>query len=505
VRIACAIAIALLSFAPAVADDETDVCSSRFIAYEGDTKVPKGQRLAGRERAEDRAFLDLAQQAFAAGTYHERIEVERKVAGDSAHPADWEFDEDIRLVQAGRKYYGVNELLHGGTYHSDGDSSTLSVWYCLPADQFGRARDELRRERAADVGRIRARLGKLEMRVTRDELDWATEEMSALLGEIQSRVMEIETYTSPLTGEEKSFRGWLAQWRAEVQRGTDYAMQLIEEAGRKIREGHLSIADGLVDEAVKADPTNPRARQVRLEIEDRRAERTRLLGEAVDEASVGKFASAQKDLDQAEQIDVDDPARLHTAARNVESRKTEYLYNNPRVRGDFYLTLGGLGADVDGSSEAYESATSGISNPNILTTLGLTCRVRLGRYGLFLGSGGYGFSDFSADPSGVGGDSFYHYGELIGGLGIRTIRTARHPVSFVALGGVTREYVSIDVSAPGLESSDSRTGQFARLAVEWKMLSMYVQQAFGFTDPGDPRDSLVRWHDGTQFGIAIVF
>lgn len=496
---------AVLSFSPAVAGEEAEVCSSRFLAYEGDAKVPKGQRLAGRERAEDRAFLDLAQQAFATGSYHERIEVERQVVGDSARPADWIFDEDIRLVQAGRKYYGVNDLLHGGTYHSDGDNIRLSIWYCLPAERFDKAREELRRERAEDVGRIRGRLGELEMRVTRDELAWATEEMSSLLGEIQSRVMETEIYTSPLTGEEKSFRGWLAQWRAEVQRRSDYAMQLIEEASRKVKEGHLSIADGLLDEAVEADPTNPRARQVRLQIEDRRTERSRLLKEALDKAAVGKFSAAKKDLERAEQIDADDPARLHAATRAVESRKTEYLYNNPRVRGDFYLALGGLGADVGGASEAYETATAGITYPNILTTLGLSCRVRLGRYGLFVGSGGYGFSNFTGNAAASGSDGFYHYAEVLAGLGIRTIRTESRPVSFVALGGVTQEYVSIDVNAPGLESSDSRAGTFARLAVEWKVFTLYVQQAFGFTDPGDPEDSLVRWHNGTQFGMAIIF
>jgi hypothetical protein len=272
-----------------------------------------------------------------------------------------------------------------------------------------------------------------------------------------------------------------------------------------VKEGHLSIADGLLDEAVESDPTNPRARQVRLQIEDRRTERAVLLKEALDKAALGKFSAAQRDLDRAEQIDADDPARLHAATRAVERKKTEYLHNNPRVRGDFYLTLGSLGADVGGASEAYDTATAGITDPNVLTTLGLSCRVRLGRYGLFVGSGGYGFSNFTGTAAVSDGDGFYHYAELLAGLGIRTTRTEKRPVSFSALGGLTQEYVSIDVNAPGLEASDSRAGAFARLAVEWKVFTLYVQQAFGFTDPGDHEDSLVRWHNGTQFGIAIIF
>lgn len=492
-------------FAPPAAADEAEVCSSRFLAYEADTKVPRGRRVEGRERAEDRAFLDLAQQAFATGSYRERIEVERRVQGDSARPSDAAIDEDIRLVQAGRKYYGVNDLLHGGVYHSDGDKSTLSVWYCLPAERFEAARAELRRERDADVERVRGRLRELESGVTRDDLAWATEEMSSLLGEVQSRVMETETYTSPLTGEGKSFRGWLAQWRSEVQRGNDYAMQLIDEASRKVAEGHLSVAGGLLDEAVEADPTNPRARQVRLEIEDRRAEASKLLKEAGDMAAVGRFSAAQRNLDRAGQIDGDDAVRLHTAARNVENRKKQFLDNNPRVRGEAYLALGGLGADVGAASEAYETATGGVANPNLLTTFGLACQVRLGRYGVFTGSGGYGFSNFNGQNGGSTDDGFYHYGELIAGVGIRTVRTAARPLSFVALGGVTREFVSIDMNMAGLDSSDARTGTFARLGVEWKALTIYVQQAFGFDDPGDPGDSLVRWHNGTQFAMALHF
>lgn len=492
----CAV-MTLMWFVPAAADDEAEVCSSRFLAYEADTKVPRSRRVEGREGAEDRAFLDLAQQAFATGNYRERIEVERRVQAA--------FEEDIRLVQAGRKYYGVNDLLHGGTYHSDGDKSTLSVWYCLPAERFGAARAELRRERDADVGRVRGRMRELEMGVTRDELAWATEEMSSLLGDIQSRVMETETYTSPLTGEEKSFRGWLARWRAEVQRGNDYAMQLIEEASRKVDEGHLSVAGDLLDEAVEADPTNPRARQVRLQIGDRRAEASKLLKEAGDKAAVGKFSAAQRDLERAEQIDGDDAAQLHTATRNVENRKKEYLSNNPRVRGEAYLALGGLGADVGGASDAYEATTGGITSPNFLTTIGLACQVRLGRYGVFSGSGGYGFSNFNGQNGDSSDDGFYHYGEFLAGFGIRTVRTAARPLSFVALGGVTKEYVSIDVNTTGLDSSDARAGTFARLGVEWKVLTVYVQQAFGFDDPGDPEESLVRWHNGTQFAMALHF
>ena len=493
--------------APAAEPDAepAEVCSSKFVAFEGEKKVPKRQRLAARERAEDRAFLDLAQQAFAAGSYREQMEIERQVRGDSDRPDDGVYDEDIRLVQAGRRHYGVNDLLHGGTYHSEGDSSRLSVWYCLPAGRFATARADLRRERAEDVRRIASRMGELESAVARDELAWAAEEMSSLLGEIQSRVMETETYTSPLTGEEKSFRGWLAQWRSEVQRGTDYAMQLIEEASRKVKDGHLSVAEGLLDEAVEADPTNPRARQVRMQIEDRRAERAALLKSALDKAAVGRFAAAQSDLEKAEQIDADEARRLQVARRAVEDKKAEYLADNPRVSGDFYVAFGGLGADVDGASATYEATTAGVSNPNVLTTLGLSCRVGLGRHGLFMASAGYGFSSFSETAVGSTDASYYHYGELLGGLGFRTIRTARRPVRFVALGGVTQEFVSIDVSAPGLESSDSRGGKFARLAVEWRMFSVYLQQGFGFADQGDPEGSLVRWHDGTQFGLAIVF
>jgi hypothetical protein len=272
-----------------------------------------------------------------------------------------------------------------------------------------------------------------------------------------------------------------------------------------VNEGRLSIAGGLLDEAVDADPTNPRARQVRLQIEDRRTERALLLKSAIDKAAVGKFSAAQRDLERAQHLDADDTIRLHAATRAVESKKREYLDNNPRVRGDFYVTLGGLGADVGEASEAYETATAGVANPNVLTTLGLSCRVRLGRYGLFLGSGGYGFSNFTGHAGDSVDDDFYHYAELLAGAGIRTVRTADRPVSFVALGGVTQEYVSIGVSAPGLESSDARAGTFARLGVEWKVLTLYVQQAFGFDDPGDAEDSLVRWHNGTQFGLAIHY
>jgi hypothetical protein len=512
VLMACALVLPMLIASPAAAradstgaapagatptGAEAEVCSGRFLAYSADRKVPKDQRLAGRERAENRAFLDLAQQAFASGAYHERIEVERHIEGDSTHPDSEGFDEDIRLVQAGRKYYGVNDRLLGGTYHDEGDDRTLTVWYCLPADRFATAQTELRRARDADVARMRERLAALEQGLARDELDWAAQEMSALLGETTARVMETETYTSPLTGQEKTFRGWLAEWRTEIQRGTDYAMQIIEEAGRKVKEGHLAVADGLLDDAVKADPTNPRARQIRLHIEDLRVERSVLLQGAVDKARVGKIAAARSDLEEAGRMDVDDPRPLLLATQAVETKATEFLFHNPRVAGDVYLTVPGLGADVDGSASAYESATGNDASPDPLLTIGLSCRVRLGRLGLFVGSGGYGFSDF--------GDGRYKYDELLAGFGVRTIRTARRHASFVALGGFTREHASIDVSVPGLDSSASKNGGFARAAVEWRHFSIGVQQGFGFGGDGGSGGSLIKWHDGTQLGLAFIF
>jgi hypothetical protein len=501
----CGLLPPVLWASPAPADTGTEVCSSRFVAYQADTKVPKKQRQSDRERAEDRAFLDLAQQAFASGTYHERMEVERQVHGDSDHPGDQAYDEEVRLVQAGRKYYGVNELLHGGTYRTEGDSSALTVWYCLPTERFDSARAELLRARAADVGRIRDRLAGLERGLARDDLDWAAGEMSALLGEVQSRVMETETYTSPLTGNEKTFRGWLVQWRSEIQRGTDYAMQLLEEANDKVKEGHLKAAGGLLDEAEKADPTNPRARQLRLEIEDLRARRAALLKGAADKAALGKIAGARSDLDEAERIDLDDQAPLLAAREAVERRSRQFLAHNPRVAGDVSLAFGGLGADVEGSADAFETATGNGAHPDLLLTLGLGVRVRLGRYGMFLGSGGYGYSDFKADSGGTSGDGSYKYDELSAGLGFRTIRTERRHASFVALGGVTREHVSIGVDVPGFETSDARRGEFARFAVEWRRFSMFVQHGFGFGGGQDSGSSLVRWHDGTQFGLAFIY
>lgn len=489
----------------APAQGAEEVCSSRFVAYQADAKVPKKERLSGRDRAEERAFLDLAQQAFASGIYHERMEVERQVHGDSDHPDDRGFDEEVRLVQAGRKYYGVNELLHGGAYHDAGDDRALTVWYCLPAERFASARTELLRARAADVARVRDRLAGLEQGLARDELDWAAGEMSALLGEVQARVMETETYTSPLTGAEKTFRGWLSQWRSEIQRGTDYAMQLLEEANGQVKEGHLKAAGGLLDEAERADPTNPRARQIRLQIEEVRARRAALLKSAVDKAAVGTIAGARSDLDEAGRIDADDQAPLLAARETVERRSRQFLAHNPRLAGDVSLTFGGLGADVDGSSDAYESATGNAAHPDLLLTLGLGLRVRLGRYGMFLGSGGYGYSGFGADAGGSSGGGSYRYDELTAGLGFRTIRTERRRAGFVALGGVTREHVSIDVDAPGFETSDARRGGFARFAFEWRRFSIFAQHGFGFGGGQDSGSSLVRWHDGTQFGLAFIY
>jgi hypothetical protein len=489
--------------APGAADAE--VCSGRFLAYSSDKKVAKDRRLSGRAEAENQAFLDLAHRAFASGTYYERIEVERSVKGDSTHPEAGGFDEDLRLVQAGREYYGVNDLLHGGTYDSEGDDRTLTVWYCLPAERFATAQADLRRARQADVARMRARLGALEQGLARDEMDWAAQEMSALLGEMTSRVMETETYTSPLTGEEKTFRGWLAQWRSEVQRGTDYAMQIIEEAAGKVKEGHLAAAGELLDDAVHADATNPRARQLRLHVEDLRAERGALLQGAAHKAAVGKIAEARSDLEEAARIDVDDPGPVREARQAVEQKSKDFQFHNPRVAGTVYLALWGLGADLDGSAAAYESATGHDADPDPLLTLGLGCRVRLGRYGLFEGSGGYGFSRFGAESGGSTGGGDYKHDELLAGFGVRTIRTARRHASFVALGGVAHEHASLDLSAPGLESSDSRHGGFAKLAVEWKALSVYIQQGIGFGGEGGSGSSLVKWHNGTQLGLAFVF
>ncbi len=488
---------------PVSADEQE--CGKKVEAYRSAKKVPKGDRKREIVRAEQESFDDLARRAFSVAIGRIEYETRRDVAGTSGEESRDGYTEEVRLSRVWRQFYKIDETLYGGTYQRDGDEKRMTVEYCVPRSAFERAQDRLRKERESDVEEARRRLTQVERAIAVGDLEWSRRQILNLIADVQHRVMDAEIYRSAVYGEQKTFWEVLVQWRDEIGRGADFAQQLLLEAQRAIDEGHLTLAEGLIEEARDVDAMNVRARQMRTDIADRREMRREILVRAETQARAGRFTAANASLEKARAIDSDDQDALSTAASTIAQLQAEFKYYNPRLSGDFSMGLGSLGVDPDYSAAIYEQAIGSSVGGGSPLHFGFGGQLRIGRYWLWRFSGAFDFTSFTDANGNVMGDGdSVDIMELATGLGFRTLTNAKRRTSFSIVAGAAVEYVSVEASKAQISDSDSRTGTFVRVALGFHMVSFYVEQGFWFSDDSTVRSN-IGWVDSTRFGVGIVF
>lgn len=487
------VAIAVALAAPVAAAEMP--CSGTFTAYDSSHSVPKSERKAGRAKACSDARNDLAMLAWQAGialTLGQRVDTGT-------------IDERTRFESA-RYMYRLNEDLAGGTcYDIDGgDKKQLKVKYCVPPDRFRRAQAQFKLDRQEEIDSTRQQFREIERAIAVDQsFDYAAARLTDLVPEVEGRVLGGESYTSPLTNETLSFDQWIRRWNGELGESANYAGYLVRKASENIDAGHLGRASSQLDEALRAKPHDIRALQERDQIEGLRARRREILDRAAAYAASGRFAAANRSLEKAMAIDSDDAASLEQTATTIASSRASFKELNPRWTFDIGFTLGSLGLDTSGTADAVTQASGvpvGFGFPFGLDVGG---GLRFGRFGRVFLEYGYQFSALSGSGTGADAPSL-DTGNLSVGVEFRNVRSRpRRPV-VLAGGGFRLINASLNkVSAGTFPGSDSATGAFIRVGVEFSMGVLYLEQGLNFSSSSSSDPSVFQWSNGTELSVRF--
>lgn len=490
-----------LALGPAsfIAADAAEECASA-VAY------TSKQKKAARERlileAKQQALHSLAQRAWSRAVGLELETRSARVAGGKGSPV---VTEDLTVIETLRIKYQVDELLQGYDYRIEEPAKhNVRVTYCVPLEVFEEAKRKLKEQREESVQAFRDRFAALDDAMHRRDFDYAVSALPTLKIEVENEVLSLTNYVSKRDGKTQTFRAWLLEWDGALDKGTGWARYLVGEAGRSIVDGHLGRAEQYLDQAAQADRMNPAIHNMRRTIETRRAERRDVLARAEELAAVGRFSAADAAVSEAERMDLDDPRTILQSRRRIEARRVEYLAYNPRLSGVFSFTVGSLGADVESSGDLVREATGLEVSGGFPLSFGAAAQMRVGRVFLITAGGSYG-STFG-DPSNYSsGEDYIDLYQLSTGVGFATPRTARRSWSIQMQGGWAWESVDAAANVPDMDTSDSRTGLFARIGVEWRHLSLFAMHGFGFDDDEPDPDSVIAWSDGLLVGAAFVF
>lgn len=486
----------LLAAVSAAAAPSAEVCSGSVVVW--DHKVRKADREELKVEARVRAFQDLAAQASVRASV---VSTDRKASWLN-EAEEGTFQERFLSLTTSRSSITITELLHGGEYRYDGNKKRMGVRYCLPQDQFQQARSEIEQEWARIEDQLRDRFADLERAIRDDDLSYASELFPALKSDVSDLVMDREDYTSVLTGKKNTFKGWLELWSDQVRSDRAYASYCVNEARILVDDARLEKAQNFVDEAIKTDRRYVPALELGRTIDQRWSERAQALQSAVSAASVGKESKANRQLEFARSIDREEAVSYGDVRTRVNGLLASFKEDNPRWTVGIDTAYGTLGADPKATYELY--ADSGyyydvrVSRPLML---GLTGRVRIGRFLQTWISGSYGTAQASFSSWSEG---FMTTGNLKAGFGYRSIRNAGRKMSFQAGAGIAQENAKIKPYVSGLDNqSDSRLGYFARLAIEGRNASFWVEHGFGFKD--DNEYSPIVWSDSWMVGFLWSF
>lgn len=479
----CATLLMVSSSVPRALDIGSEVCEE---AQAYDSKLGKAERKRREEEARQRARTQLTRRALS------------EALRDRSGPALTD-----EALEALRYRYRVDERLAEGTFYADGNKLEKEIRYCVPRDVFRQVRADLKQKRREKAEALQRRFAQIERNIDAGELDAASRELSSLKIDVASEELELTPYESVLTERSRPFYVWLFEWGDVVTVGPEYVRAMTDRATELIELGQLEEADRYVVEALKADPENQEAHTLRAEIQDRRNSRVALLDEAEKLAGKGRFGAARRKLEEAGEINSDDPVPLESTIGTVDAMHAEYLQFNRPTTVSLYMAAGSLGADVGGIEDKVLDDTGFASDGTMVLNFGATGGFRIGRFAMASASGSWGLSQ--DDARFIGGESvdLFELIQLSASAGYRSPRNAKRKISFQVTGGPVWESVKVNTALPStLGTSDSQLAFFVRVTAEWPTASFFIQHGLGFDDsPG----TVVAWSNKLQVGAAVVF
>jgi len=404
-----------------------------------------------------------------------------------------------------RGRYRVDELLAGGTYEFGEDDSDMRVEYCVTRDIYRNAIGEIKRLRQETIEQLRLSFAHVEQLVRDRNYDAASPVLTELDLKVVSEVLEQTPYTSAAEDRTRSFYVWLLEWSDLVPRGPEYTRIMTARAEELLGDGHLESADRYVSEALKADPGYSPAMSLRFRIQELRVERAALLREAKELASRGRFARAEKRLEQARRIGGDDPLGLEEAAEEIVTHRAAFLEYNPPHAVMVYGGFGTLGVDTSAVEDRVEDASEIKVGGDPPLNFGLGGNLGIGRNGLLAVTGSYGFAEDTVNSAVSSSLGLYETVQLTAGIGFRTLRSPKRSVGIQVTGGVVWEWAEADtlVRVPD-DKSDSQAALFFRIGLQFKTAMIFLQHGVGFSD-SDPADTLIGWSDSFQLGAGASF
>jgi len=498
IPIGLALALACLGSPPSALAFEAD---SRVCA-EADSYVVtsgKAERKRLREEAKDDARSALAR----------RLLVEAFGGRSTGALVPGSEDLGSARIDAGgafatlRVRYGIDDRIDGGEFEVRGDRDKGEVAYCIPADRYYQARDDVRHERERRIQSMRSRFAQLESLIDGDAVDEASRTLADVEIAVVGEALEDVTYRSDFDGRERPFEVWLLEWGDRIDKGPQFSRHMLERAEELVAQGYLTEADRYLQQSLEVDRENEHALELRRSIHDRRVERAELLNEAAQLARVGRFAAADERLTRARELDAGDPEPLLATMKTVNGLRAEYLQLNPERSIVLATNIGSLGVDPDRITERIEQETGWRLESSPTLSFSVGANLRLSRFVVFTPTLGLGASNIDSSSIGGVGTALYSLLQVSAGIGLRSPRTPKRKYSLYALAGPAWEWGDVAVDVPStLSGSSTQLGWFVQVGVEWGGGTFYLQQGLGFEDD---TDSLIGWDDMVQIGGGFVF
>jgi hypothetical protein len=384
-----------------------------------------------------------------------------------------------------------------------GDKNGKEIEYCVKADDYAKARREIRDRREQTVEAVREDFSDLERMVEDGWTTAASERLTDLELRVVGEALGQATYSSPIDGRTRPFYVWLLEWGDIVVKGPEFVEAMTNRAQALIETGHVDAADRYLAKALKADRENARAQELRFWIQELRIERAALLREAKDLGEAARFPAAGRKIEEAEALSGDDPELLEEAARTVAGYRAAFLEYNRPVRGEVFVTFGNLAVDSGATEKRVSEATGLPISATTPMNIGGGATFAVGRNVNAGVAGTYGFSQDEFHARGGNLVTLYDVAQLTGSIGYRTLRSATKDHRIRVDGGVAWEWANVQPLLPTeLDESDSQLGFFLRFSMEWKNTLVFFQHGFGFDETSD---SLVGFSNSLQMGIGGVF
>ena len=494
-----ATALALLVCGVSSVEARQTVCSTWKQVYPYRTGSKKSRIKAGKQRAASEAQAELARMLRPSSVaVSDEMQRESSVGGES---------QEVSTVI--RQAWVLPSELQDQTVETRGKGSELELRYCVDEALFLAAQERAEGEHQETVEKHRTLFRQYERSLAQGEGDtrFATRLFFDLEDSVRRLGLESEIYESPLTGERGFFATFLELWADTMRDDQLSAIHYVLRAEKEIENGRLISAHAHVDRALGFAPKNTQALRVQSRIRDLFRERSALLEQAEERAAAGRFSAAKRLIRQAEEIDSEDERSLQDTRDEIEAIRAQYLVYNPTTTLGFNFAVGSLGVDETETLRRFESNV-GAQGGNLAGPIfaGMDLTSRIGRMFQFRAGGSFGLGNLEG-PNGsvLGNDMFLQYGELSTGFDFRTVRSPRRKVGFQAGAGVAWETVAVKNPFTGSNrESESQTGYYGRIGVEWASLVLFLQHGFGFEED-ENSSSTIAWSDELRFGIGFKF